>query len=236
VSIVVDRLQSPAGTKVQSDLADLLAAADGLSAAIATAREDIARATSLAKDAEEQVARLDTEIAKATDGTNTDATGAVNLSTDRETAVTEAADHQAATALAQAHADAGTALAQAVATFVANVQTTPASGVAPIVAAAHGEILRRDGTLLIYAKVVAAGVDIELKSNVLLGTKWYALSAVSAEYAIFDARGTELTAGVRSVLQSSRATLRKGLADIKRERLLPPIVEAAPTTKSAFTR
>ncbi len=70
----------------------------------------------------------------------------------------------------------------------------------------------------------------------LLGTKWYALSAVSAEYAIFDAHGTQLTAGVRSVLQSSRATLRKGLADLKRERVLPPIVEAARTTTAAFTR
>ncbi len=35
------------------------------------------------------------------------------------------------------------ALAQAVATFAANVQSTPATGLAPIVAAAHGEILRR---------------------------------------------------------------------------------------------
>lgn len=127
----------------------------------------------------------------------------------------EAAKHQP-------RIDQGNSLAAAIAAFATSLLTTVAGAISPPIArAAHGEEMKHDDCLIVYAKVVDSGMDVLTSER--LHDQWTALSGVSVEYAIFSPAGQTLTAGTRTVLQRFHGDLKRGLDGLESERITPAV-------------
>lgn len=114
----------------------------------------------------------------------------------------------------------GQALAAVISAFVTGAVSAPAAGgPAPVTRAAHGEVLSKAGTAILYAQVIAAGDDQVLRQTVIHDT-WSNLTGLTAEYALIVPEGGEVVAfGLESALAVAHGSIRKGLTDIVRERV-----------------
>jgi hypothetical protein len=118
------------------------------------------------------------------------------------------------------------AVAAGIAAFLSAAMTAPASGgLPPIAQAIHGESLNQPGTVIVYARITAAGDDDSVGGQ-LWHDQWYHLTGVSAEYAFIKPGGEVLSTGVRTVLASAHSSMHHGLQDFDRHRVYPPQVPA----------
>jgi hypothetical protein len=113
----------------------------------------------------------------------------------------------------------GQALANGITAFVSAAVTAPtAGGPAPVTRAAHGELLSKDGTVLLYAQVIAAGDDQVLRQTLIRNT-WSNLTGLTAEYALLMPGHEALTFGLESAFAVAHGSVRKGLTDIARKKV-----------------
>jgi hypothetical protein len=111
------------------------------------------------------------------------------------------------------------ALANGITAFVSAAVTAPtAGGPAPVTRAAHGELLSKDGTVLLYAQVIAAGDDQVLRQTLIRNT-WSNLTGLTAEYALLMPGHEALTFGLESAFAVAHGSVRKGLTDIARKKV-----------------
>ena len=113
----------------------------------------------------------------------------------------------------------GQALVTAINAFVTAALSAPAAGGPPPVArAAHGEVLSKTGTALLYAQVIAAGDDQTLRQD-LIHNEWTNLTGLTAEYALMlPGESNEAAAfGVESAYAVRHGSIHKGLTDIVRD-------------------
>jgi hypothetical protein len=113
----------------------------------------------------------------------------------------------------------GQALVTAINAFVTAAVSAPAAGGPPPVArAAHGEVLTKTGTALLFAQVIAAGDDLTLRQD-LIHNEWINLTGLTAEYALMmpGERDEAAAFGVESAYAVRHGSMHKGLTDIVRD-------------------
>lgn len=111
----------------------------------------------------------------------------------------------------------GQALAAEISTFVTSAVNPPASGgPAPVVRAAHGELLSKTGTAILYAQIIAAGDDQVLRQTLIHNT-WSNLTGVTAEYALLLSGAEAAAFGIESAFAVTHGSIRKGMTDIARK-------------------
>jgi hypothetical protein len=93
-----------------------------------------------------------------------------------------------------------------------------AGGPAPVSRAAHGELLSKDGTAVLYVQVIAAGDDQVLRQTLIHNT-WSNLTGLTAEYALLMPGHEALAFGLESAVAVSHGSVRKGLTDIARKKV-----------------
>jgi len=119
------------------------------------------------------------------------------------------------------------AVAASITSFLSAAMTAPqAGGPPPIAQAIHGEALEQPGTVIVYARVTAAGDD-DVVGGQLWHDQWHHLTGVSVEYAFFRPGGDVLGTGVRTVLAAAQGSMHQGLTDFDRQRVYPPAVRPA---------
>jgi hypothetical protein len=117
-------------------------------------------------------------------------------------------------ARAQSKYDRLNALATAITEFVSHAFAPGADGQRPAaLRAARAEALvapegDRD-TLIMYARLIAAGIDQAVETRRLRGTRFRALAGASAEFALLTREGSVLASGARSAMQASAIKLNK---------------------------
>jgi hypothetical protein len=103
----------------------------------------------------------------------------------------------------------GETLLRDVQDFLEAAFTPGTDGRAAIVKAARGESLTAAGgtTHVLYARLIAGGLDQTVETKLVGKDRWEALVGVTAEYAVVTAEGRMISSNVFSVLQSSRREL-----------------------------
>ena len=128
-------------------------------------------------------------------------------------------DESSEAAEAQNLVTAGQALVTAINAFVTAAVSAPAAGgLPPIVHAARGEILKKEGTALLYAQVIAVGDDQILRQDLIHNT-WTNLTGLTAEYALIKPWEVNeaVDSGLVSFYTARHGSMRKGLENVARD-------------------
>jgi hypothetical protein len=221
----VDRFEAmPADSEILAQIQGLVPqVARKLNPALTRAAAAAAEKAQIVADDKDRLARLDAQLAAAQKDSPaaTAGKGAPPASGTQQQEYDDVSGRlpgeSGEAAVAQNLLAAGQALATAVSTFVTTAMSAPATGgPAPVVRAAHGEALTRDGTAILYAQVIAAGDDQVLRQTLIHNT-WTNLTGVTAEYALIMPGGATEAFGLESAFAITHGSIRKGLSDIARK-------------------
>lgn len=217
VPVRVDRFAAaPAKSDILAQVQDLVSgAANKLSPALTRAASAAAAKTQVVADDKDRLTELDAEltaIQKKDSPLNPD-----KLQEEYDQVSARLPGESAKAAAAQNLLAEGQALATAVSTFVTAAVSAPAGGgPAPVVRAAHGEVLSKTGTAILYAQIIAAGDDQVLRQTLIHNT-WSNLTGLTAEYALLVRDGEAAAFGLESAFAIAHGSIRKGLTDIARK-------------------
>jgi hypothetical protein len=218
VPVRVDRFTVPGNSEIMNQVQNLVTkAASDLNPALTRAAAAAAAKAQVVADDKDRLTELDAELTAVQKGSPLDPAG-LRKEYDEVSARLPGESEEAAAAqnvLAE-----GQALAAAITAFVSGAVSAPAAGgPVPVVRAAHGEVLRKDGTALLYAQVIAAGDDQVLRQTLIHNT-WSNLTGLTAEYALLLVPGHEALAfGLESAFAVAHGSVRKGLTDIARKKV-----------------
>jgi hypothetical protein len=217
VPVRVDRFTMPGRSGILSQVQNLVAkAASDLNPALTRAAAAAAAKAQVVSDDKDRLTGLDAELTAIQKGSPLDP-AALRKEYDEVSARLPGESEEAAAAqnvLAE-----GQALASAIMAFVSAAVTAPtAGGPAPVTRAAHGELLTKDGTALLYAQVIAAGDDQVLRQTLIHNT-WSNLTGLTAEYALLMPGREALAFGLESAFAVAHGSVRKGLTDIARKKV-----------------
>lgn len=218
IPVHVDRFAVPVSGRILDQVQDLVTqAAKDLSPALTRAASAAAAKAQVVADDKDRVTELDAELTAVQKGSPLDAG---KLQTEYAEVSARLPGESDEAAAAQSLLTEGQALAAAVTAFVAGALSSPAAGgPAPVIRAAHGELLSKDGTAVLYAQVIAAGDDQVLRQTLIHDT-WSNLTGLTAEYALLvPGKGDTLACGLESALAVAQGSVRKGLTDITRKRV-----------------
>lgn len=217
VPVRVDRFTMPGGGDILEQVQNLVTkAASDLNPALTRAAAAAAAKAQVVSDDKDRLTELDAELTAIQKGSPLDP-AALRKEYDEVSARLPGESEEAAAAqnvLAE-----GQALANAITAFVSAAVTAPtAGGPAPVTRAAHGELLAKDGTALLYAQVIAAGDDQVLRQTLIHNT-WSNLTGLTAEYALLMPGREALAFGLESAFAVAHGSVRKGLTDIARKKV-----------------
>lgn len=217
VPVRVDRFTMPGGSEILTQLQNLVTkAVSDLNPALTRAAAAAAAKAQVVSDDEDRLTELDAELTAVQKGSPLDPVG-LRKEYDEVSARLPGESEKAAAAqnlLAE-----GQALAAAITAFVSGAVSAPAvGGPVPVIRAAHGELLSKDGTALLYAQVIAAGDDQVLRQTLIHNT-WSNLTGLTAEYALLMPGREALAFGLESAFAVAHGSVRKGLTDIARRKV-----------------
>ena len=233
VPVRVDRFAAiPADSEILAHLEDLVSqVTERLNPAIIRAASVAAEKAQIVADDKDRLTRLDAQLTAAQKASLTAARDVSSTAPDEKGSPPVPGKQQeeydevsnrlppesGEAAAAQNHLGAGQALATAVNTFVTTAMGAPtAGGPAPVARAAHGEALSKDGTAILYAKVIAAGNEQVLRQTVIHNT-WSNLTGLTVEYALIMPGGEAEAFGLEWAFAVTHGSMRKGLTDIARK-------------------
>lgn len=217
VPVRVDRFTMPGSSQILKQVQNLVTkgTSDLNPALTRAAAAAAAKAQVLAND-KDRITEIDAELTAVQKGSPLDPAA---LRKEYDEVSARLPGESAEAAAAQNLLTEGQALAAAITAFVSGAVSAPApGGPVPVIRAAHGELLTKDGTALLYAQVVAAGDDQVLRQTLIHDT-WSNLTGLTAEYALLMPGGEALAFGLESALAVAHGSVRKGLTDIARKRV-----------------
>jgi hypothetical protein len=217
VPVRVDRFTMPGAGQILDQVQKLVTkAASDLNQALTRAAAAAAARAQVVADDKDRLTELDAELTAVQKGSPLDP-AALRAEYDKVSARLPGESEDAAAA--QNLLSEGQALANAITAFVSAAVTAPtAGGPAPVTRAAHGELLSKDGTALLYAQVIAAGDDQVLRQTLIHNT-WSNLTGLTAEYALLLPGREALAFGLESAFAVAHGSVRKGLTDIARKKV-----------------
>lgn len=110
----------------------------------------------------------------------------------------------------------GQTLATAIGAFLTGAVSATAGGLASVIRAAHGEVLNKNSTAILYAQVIAGGHD-QVPAPDPHHDAWSNLTGLTAEYALRLPYGDVPAFGVEAAFAVAHGSIRKGLTDIARK-------------------